>query len=350
MLMNSAIAAAVLAAFAGQATAASVHRHLHQEAAAKRGVETEVVTIFETVTVTFGQEAAAAPTANVHVEQAPAPEPSTKPEPAVKVEKAVKKPAPSKPAPSKQASKPKSGSSLPGKRGIAYNDAGLANAFGGACKSCGWGYNWASTRGDLDSKYNFVPMLWGDRDEFTSVWEENCEQAISSGSTHVFSFNEPDHASQAALDPVYAAQLHAKHMNKFAGRVQIGAPSVTNSGNPGEGLEWLKSFMDACNAQDGGCPVDFCNVHWYSQPQYANTLFEHLEKAREICNGKKVWLTEFAPIEASDEQLAEFIKDVIPKLDGLDYLDAYSYFMVAEGNLMSSSSSLSSYGQAYATV
>ena len=345
--MNSAIAAAVLAAFAGQATAASVHRHLHQEAVEKRAAETEVVTVFETVYVTMGQGVAAAPTANVHDKHAPAPRPSSKPKPAVMIEeKAV-----DNPAPSKKASKSKSnGSSLPGKRGMAYNNADLANAFGGACKSCGWGYNWASTRDGLDSKYNFVPMLWGDRDEFTSVWEKNCEQAISSGSTHVFSFNEPDHASQAALDPVYAAQLHAKHMNKFSGRVQIGAPSVTNSGNPGEGLEWLQSFMDACNAQPGGCAVDFCNVHWYSQPQWANTLFDHLNKARDICNGKKIWLTEFAPIEASDEQLTEFMRDVIPKLDSLDYLDAYSYFMVAEGNLMSSSNSLSNYGEAYATV
>jgi hypothetical protein len=380
MRIKSVGAAAVLAALPRQARAANVDRH---NVIQKHTLETVNFTAIEAVYTTFVREAAAAPTSKVHVEHVIPPttcEIPTEDQPLPGQQAASSrsskellthttlgaqdrpvdmtlywstassiKAAPSQPPLDNHASKSKS-ATLAGKRGIAHNDALLANAFGRACESCAWAYNWASVRGDLDSKYSFVPMLWGDKVEFTSVWESNCENAISSGSTHIFSFNELDHAMQADLDPVYAAQLHAKHMNKFSGRIQIGAPSVTNSGNTGEGLAWLKSFMDACDVQDGGCAVDFCNVHWYSPPQHANTLFEHLEKARDICNGKKVWLTEFAPIEATDEQLNQFIRRVIPQLDDIEHLEAYSYFMVAEGSLMSSVNSLSSYGRAYATV
>lgn len=241
------------------------------------------------------------------------------------------------------------GSPFSGKRGLAYNDGVLANLFGGSCEVCGWGYNWASTRQGLDEKYSFVPMLWGDKPEFTDNWADDAEDAISSGSKALFSFNEPDNAGQANMQPADAASAHAKYLNKYSGRALIGAPAITNSGSANEGIEWLKQFMNACDAQDGGCAIDFCNVHWYSEAQYADTLFEHLEKAHEACGGKPVWLTEFAPF-GSNDQISDFLKTNIPKLDKLDYLDAYSYFMVGTDSLLSTLEALSDYGDIYATV
>jgi hypothetical protein len=44
----------------------------------------------------------------------------------------------------------------------------------------------------------------------------------------------------------------------FKERMFLGSPAVTNSDAPGEGLDWLKSFMDKCN----DCKVDFICVHW----------------------------------------------------------------------------------------
>jgi hypothetical protein len=243
---------------------------------------------------------------------------------------------------------PPSGSPVSSKRGLAFNDASLANTFGSSCKACSWAYNWDSSRGDLSSDLEYVPMLWNDQPLHTDRWEENVETELANGAKALFSFNEPDHATQANISPEQAAASHIQWLNKYSGRALIGAPAVTNSGNPGEGLEWLQGFVDACKASSEGCNFDFCNVHWYSEAQYADTLFEHLQKAHDIC-GKPVWLTEFAPL-GSDDQISEFMTNIIPELDNVEYLEAYSYFMVSAGSLMSSTTSLSGYGQIYASV
>lgn len=235
------------------------------------------------------------------------------------------------------------------KRGMAYNDATLANLFGKTCTACSWAWNWGSSCPDLDDAYHFVPMLWGPQEIHSANWDSDAEEALGAGAKALMSFNECDNAGQCNLGAAEAATQHAKFMNKYQGKALIGAPSISNSGNPGEGIEWLTAFFEACDAQDGGCAVDFCPVHWYSEAQYADTLFDHLEKAHEACGGKPVWLTEFAPF-GSDDQISSFLEDVIPKLDSLDYLEAYSYFMVSVGSLLSSVTGLGSYGQVYASL
>lgn len=421
MLTKNTIAVAALAAFTEQATAFNSHRHLHRQVD-KRALETDWVTVWETVYVTAGQESIPAPTPEVPADvpsvpdaDAPPPPPApttssvtstvivvTPTEPVQEEEEAaipdgpqyttlatvvkppVAEPTPNVPAPapapepiedvsvppvlnpvqpdpttsvessppaetSTSSPPPSGGSPVAGKRGLAYNDAAMANAFDAACSSCGWAYNWGSSRGDLSTSIDYVPTLWGDQPLHTDHWDVNAEAELANGVKALFSFNEPDHATQANISPEQAAASHIKLMNKYGDRALIGAPSVTNSGNPGEGLEWLASFIAACDASSEGCKIDFCNVHWYSEAQYANTLFEHLEKAHDICGGKPVWLTEFAPL-GSDADISDFMTNIIPQLDGIEYLEAYSYFMVSAGSLMSSSSSLSGYGQIYASV
>lgn len=411
MLTKNVIVVAALAAMTEQVAAFNSHRHLHHQVD-KRALETDWVTVWETVVVTAGDELPAptevpaenspaepdvdapppppapttssvtststvvvAPTSEPvqQEEVVPAPQlttlstavkpPAEEPTPDESQEAVEESIAPvlnpieveptsttSAPAPAETSStsSPPSGPAVSGKRGIAYNDAGLANAFDESCESCAWAYNWASSRGDLSDSIEYVPMLWGDAPLHTDHWDSNCEAELEKGVKALLSFNEPDHATQANISPAQAAASHIKWMNPYAGRALIGAPSVTNSGNPGEGLEWLQGFMDACKSGEG-CQVDFCPVHWYSEAQYSDTLFEHLEKAHEICDGKPVWLTEFAPL-GSDEQISEFMTNIIPELDNVEYLEAYSYFMVSAGSLMSGPTSLSGYGQIYASV
>ncbi|KAH7321105.1 glycosyl hydrolase catalytic core-domain-containing protein [Stachybotrys elegans] len=271
-----------------------------------------------------------APVENAPVENAPATKPTSS----------------AAPTPTSVPQAPSGG--LFNKRGLAYNDPSLAQTFGDACKTCGWTYNWGSSSSGLESSMNYIPMLWGDADMHTSHWFNDADAAIASGSKAVLSFNEPDIGSQANMDPGRAASAHATFVSKYAGQVLVGAPAVSNSGNPGEGLDWLKSFMDICEGQSD-CHVDFCPVHWYSEAQYADTLLTHIEKAHEVCGGRPIWLTEFAPL-GSNDQINDFMTSMIPKLDAIDYLEAYSYFMVSVGNLMTSTSQLSSFGQLYATV
>ncbi|KAL7944346.1 glycoside hydrolase family 128 protein [Trichoderma barbatum] len=254
-------------------------------------------------------------------------------------------------APSKPASPPpSSGGGFPGKRGMAYNDGELANTFGGSCNKCHWAYNWGFWPSGIDtSKYSYIPTLWGPSPDHSTGFDAQAEAALASGSKAIFSFNECDIASQCNLPPATAAASHAQFLNKYAGKALIGAPSVSNSNIQGQGLSWLQSFVDACSSLPGGCAFDFCNVHWYSPASAIDTLFSHLEGAHKACGGKPVVLTEFAPF-GSDAEISAFLEEALPKLDSLDYLLGYSYFMVGTGSLMADTSSLSSIGNTYASV
>ena len=337
-----------------QAAAFNVHRPQHK--LEKKAEVVNWVTHYETVYITDGTNAPKA-TPKVAAEavvvqpsplpqtQAPAPAPAPAPT-------SVPSPASSSHSPSPSSTPADSGSSsggnpgFSGKRGMGYNDASLANFFGESSGKCSWAYNWADSPGDLDSKYSFIPTLWGDKNDFLSRWSSAASTAISKGSKALFSFNEPDNAGQANMSPSDAASLHVQHMNPFAGKALIGAPAVSNSNLAGQGLQWLQSFMTSC--QGAGCHVDFCNVHWYSPANEMDSLFDLLEQAHQICGNKPVWLTEFAPTGSSDE-INNFLNVAIPKLEALDYVTGYAYFFVDTGKLLDSANSLSSVGQVYAS-
>ncbi|KAL3954578.1 hypothetical protein ACCO45_010141 [Purpureocillium lilacinum] len=374
MFTKNLVALTAVASLAEQAVAFNSHRHLHRAADVnvKRDYVTHWVTVYETAYVTDGQQDSKAAATEYVANSVPAPQPTVAAAPPVVSSQAPPPPPPASPttlvtsakpapvniqvsappikvkepvavtssAPAATTSKASSGnggsSGLSSKRGIAYNDAGMANIFGGECKTCSWAYNWGSNPGSLNKNINFIPTLWGNKEPFISAWQSDAEKAIANGAKALFSFNECDNKGQANMLPTDAAAAHTKYMSPFAGQVPIGAPSITNSGQKGEGIEWLTEFMSACS---GNCPVDFCNVHWYSEAQYADTLFTHLEAAHKACNNKPIWLTEFAPL---DGDAGSFLKQVIPKLESLDYLHGYSYFMVANDKLMSSATSLSS--------
>ncbi|CEI63947.1 hypothetical protein FVEN_g9240 [Fusarium venenatum] len=232
------------------------------------------------------------------------------------------------------------------KRGVCYNNVKLANTFASNCENCGWGYNWDSESGGLDSGLNFIPTLWSDDAVHVDRFASNCAKSLANGAKAIFSFNEPDNGGQAHMTPAAAAAAHIKLLNPYAGKALIGAPSISNSGLPMEGREWLENFVKECGDD---CHYDFCNVHWYSEVEYGETLFEHLEKSHEICGGKPIWLTEFAP-KGSDEAIASWLEEAIPRLEALDYLDAYSYFKVETGMLMTSETEMSKYGSVYASA
>jgi len=49
---------------------------------------------------------------------------------------------------------------------------------------------------------------------------------------------------------------------KFKDLMYLGSPAVSNSEGVGEGLAWLKTFMDKCD----DCDIDFICVHWSVSP------------------------------------------------------------------------------------
>jgi Glycosyl hydrolase catalytic core len=234
-----------------------------------------------------------------------------------------------------------------GKRGLAYNSAALTNAFSGTSMS--WAYNWASKPdGTLPSGIEFVAMLWGPK--MYSGWDVAAKAAIAGGAKHLLSFNEPDLGTQANMNSATAAADHIKYMNPYAGQAKIGSPAITNGGpnggTDGMGLGWMKNFFSKCG---GKCKVDFLAFHWYDSADnvayFKNYVQDVIDFAK--ANGvNKVWLTEFAAA-GSDEQVAKFLGEVLPWMDGNDAIERYAYFMCGEGELVNGKS-MSAVGKAYA--
>lgn len=82
------------------------------------------------------------------------------------------------------------------RRGIAYNNPDFVRYFYVQNAQVGWIYNWYSTTHDTNTPaWEYVPMLWGDREEMTANWLAGVKKAANeqyNSPTHVLSFNEPD--------------------------------------------------------------------------------------------------------------------------------------------------------------
>lgn len=242
------------------------------------------------------------------------------------------------------------GSSSSGnKRGAAYNTASLIAPLIGDGTKLSWAYNWGSSSdglSDVSSSLEYVPMLWGTGSDHTSSWSSNAQAAIDAGSSHLVSFNEPDNAGQSNLTPAEAATGHQTYMNPFSSKASIGAPAITNSNVAGESTDWLSEWIDACG---GSCNYDFCPAHWYNTIEAgADDLLSFVKEVYDTC-GKPVWITEFEPIDGSDEEKASFLASVQESFDSdeYSYVERYSYFMVADGNLVNGDSA-STFGSTFA--
>ncbi|KHJ34660.1 putative uncharacterized serine-rich protein [Erysiphe necator] len=225
------------------------------------------------------------------------------------------------------------------KRGIAYNDVNKLSAFASSSK-VSWAYNWGSSTPNIPNNIEFVPMLWG-TGAHSDKWTENANSAIASGSTHLLAFNEPDLGAQSSLTVAEAVAGYQQLMQPFAGKAKLGSPAVTNGASP-MGLSYLDNFISTCT----GCTIDFVAIHWYNGGN-ADDFKNYVTKAHAFGGGRPVWITEFEASGDAGQQQA-FLNDVLPWLDSQEYVERYAYFMASDGNLISSGTTLSSLGQAFA--
>jgi hypothetical protein len=227
-------------------------------------------------------------------------------------------------------------------RGLAYNDPNLLTRFLSSGSKISWTYNWAQTD-DSKTGLEFVPMLWGTSKGFPATWAANAQRMIDAGAKCLFSFNEPDNDGQAHLSPAAAAASHIELMNPFQGKARIGAPAITNSNRPNEGIPWLKQWFDACG---GKCAVDFVNIHIYGVDTI--TFLNHLLAVHNAFN-KPVWITEFA-FGGSEDEINRQLGTVLDQIDNnatFSFVERVSYFMAADG-IMVKGNSMSSYGNSFA--
>lgn len=231
------------------------------------------------------------------------------------------------------------------KRGACYSDASVVQPIAHAVS---WAYDWNMfPDGILPLGVEFVPMLWGSK--MFGGWGTAIQTSLSSGSKYILGFNEPDNPGQASMSPSDAVDAYHQYITPFAGRASLVSPAVTNGQGPSQGLDWLKSFMDAC----ADCSIEALAVHWYgdSADDFKDFVTQAIDLGNQYGIGQ-VWVTEFAlnsAIGGGDASgSADFLNEVMPWLDSQANVARYAYYMVADGHMVNGGS-LSPSGEAYAS-
>ncbi len=209
----------------------------------------------------------------------------------------------------------------------ANNDLSKITAFNG-----GWFYNWASTYSADSSKIGnleYVPMLWG-ASSVTTANLDALRQGKNSGKfKNLLAFNEPDLASQSNMTVQQCIDLWPLLMNTG---LRLGSPATTTPTNG-----WLDNFMNAANSRS--YRVDFIALHFYPDFTDPNSIDDLRNKITAVYNKhqKPIWITEIGtvdinawgiPTKAVPTQYAadEYMKKVIPMLEGLSYVERYAWF------------------------
>jgi len=214
------------------------------------------------------------------------------------------------------------------KKGVsAANFSGVTTALSDV--GAGWFYTWASDKQGIvaPSGVEFVPMIWG----AGSVNAGQLNQAKSLGTT-LLAFNEPDMGGQANMSVERALELWPQLQGTG---MRLSAPAVAFGGDTAGG--WLDRFMSGAAAR--GYRVDFIPLHWYGgdfSSAAVNQLKGYLQAVYNRYR-KPIWLTEYALIDfstsvpryPSSDQQAAFAKNSALMLQGLSFVERYSWFTLS---------------------
>lgn len=190
--------------------------------------------------------------------------------------------------------------------------------------NCKWFYNWTGAKPDDSPRdCDFIPMIWKYSGNPQSV-EKVAAGAKKEDAKELLGFNEPDRSSQSNMTVEQA--LEAWPLLQKTG-LRLGSPACVHPDN-----DWMKEFMKGIKERN--LKVDFICVHSYAGPN-ANAFIERLEAIHKLYD-KPIWITEFAvgdwnaksPAENrfKPDEILKFMKDVLPKLDRLDFVERYAWF------------------------
>ncbi|KAL9602138.1 MAG: hypothetical protein Q9219_002002 [cf. Caloplaca sp. 3 TL-2023] len=288
------------------------------------------------------------------------------------------KPPVSTPKPSTTSTKPSSSSSalpvgpttLPtkgkaytgGKRGLVYdyNSKDYSRFFKDSSKiafGSDWGVNRSPAPGVTVDYAPFIPTIRVDSSLKNDGWMAAVKSLISSGTPMIFASNEPDNAGQSNLTPAQAAAVYKKFIQPFAGQVSIASPAITNGGGS-TGLGYLANFAAQCP----DCHFDIINVHHYVDRKYVNVaqavsaVQSYISKDVAAFQAQhpqfaqaKICLGEFWLWDASDDEGAEYLRQLLPWLDANPSVACYQAFGgLWTGNFINNQGTgLSKSGQVY---
>jgi hypothetical protein len=186
-----------------------------------------------------------------------------------------------------------------------------------------WMYSWGSRKPDgLPPGVEFVPMIWGYGN--VARLKNELASAKQSGSPAVLAFNEPDGKDQANLRVETVIEQWPQLM---AANLRLGSPACVQPDGP-----WMADFMQ--QADKLKYRVDFVCVHSYAGPNTGD-LVKRLAKVHEMF-GRPLWITEFGVGDWNAKTVKEnrhssasvlaFMKECLPALDELKFLERYAWF------------------------
>lgn len=224
------------------------------------------------------------------------------------------------------------------KKGAAFSMNGLEWSHRVAGLKPYWHYSWGSDLSDLEpDNVEYTPMFWGKTITDEKVAELK-KLATEGKIKYLLGFNEPDGKEQANMTVDEAIALWPK-LEEVG--VPLGSPATV-----GHLSDWIKEFMTKATAK--GLRVDFICVHNYGGPN-VNNLKQKLEETYAEFK-KPIWLTEFAvgdwsantPEENKHSPLVvrNFMKDALPMLDKLEFVERYAWFSAKLSNPALTSSAL----------
>jgi len=220
-----------------------------------------------------------------------------------------------------------------------------------------WWYDWGSSPLFLKrTKCRNIPaqpyaaMVW-------SKWGiENVASKIPPSTQVVLGFNEPNHVEQANLSPAEAASLW-HYVEEAAGpnRTIVGPAAAPCGGSAqkclNDTIPWFDEFFRLC----ADCRIDYLATHHYScNPDWTMGFLNKLWNRY----GKKIWLTEFACPQQSDEAvIMKYMRKMLPRLERAPHVAKYAWYLSRQrqGNYVTKevslfdrdSSSLSALGEFY---
>lgn len=195
-----------------------------------------------------------------------------------------------------------------------------------------WYYNWDfKPSSDYSGDLEFIPMIWGDYDYYINDATFNFIKHFDFPA--LLGFNEPDHKDQANMSVSRAIELWPKL--ESTGK-RLGSPAMAGMAYQKDG--WLDQFMTI--AGNKGYRIDFICVHIYQKNFDVNYVLDYCRKTYEKYH-RPIWITEWSLVnwdgteiedQATMEEQAHYLFDVIKALDTIEYVERNAWFAMWDGH------------------
>ncbi|WFD35233.1 hypothetical protein MCUN1_002083 [Malassezia cuniculi] len=176
-----------------------------------------------------------------------------------------------------------------------------------------WYHHWQDGPVDALTRLEFVPTYWGPSK--MGDWKRRKREMNHNWPQNILAFNEPDIEGQANMDPEWAVEEFMNELQPYADRgVKVSSPQMVWD------LDWLKQFMDSCNAR--GCKISYIALHWYGSWNDIKDLKKWVRRVHRQYN-LPIWVTEFgitSKSHPSKEQVHQFQKEAMDWFDSQPYV------------------------------